>query len=237
MSNRTLTIEIPVAVLAIDSNYDAITKLAFNYRQNHLYPYFIDRGFLLEKCQGKLARRHYVVQTLNNLNVNIEYITGVGHGFDDMFTGDQGSPIFSINNYSYNESQGKIIHFLSCYSAIKLGVDLVKNGCLAFFGYDIPFTYIIDCDQAEVLWECDSEIDRSFADDLTAEQVYQRVDSLYETRIKEYKEKLRQARKSDEDEIIIQQLQNIICYLKVHRNHLCCPSVDQRWGNIHSKLS
>ncbi len=235
MSNSPIrSLENSIVILAIDSNYDPITKVAFIYRENHVYSYFLEKGFLVEKCQDKLARRPYIVRALKRLN--IKYITGVGHGFDDIFTGDQGSPIFSENNYSQDESKGKIIHFLSCLTAIKLGVDLVQNGCLAFFGYDIPFTYIIDCVEAEVLFQCDAEIDRAFADDLTAEEVYQCVDNLYQTKIKEYREKLRQARKNDADEITITQLTNIISYLQVHRNHLCCPSIDQRWGNVQAKL-
>jgi hypothetical protein len=224
----------PVTILAIDSSYDNLTQIIFEYRQTNVYPFLQDRGFLIEQCQGKLARRHFVISALERLNV--EYITGMGHGFDDTFTGDRGNPIFTVGKYRQEESQGKIIHLLSCYTAIRLGVDLVDNGCLAFFGYDIPFNYICDSLDAEVLLECDAEIDRGFAEGLSAEEVYQRINNLYEERMRECKEKIYQARLNDENEVNIRNLKDILKFLRVHRNHLCCPSIDQRWGSIEARL-
>lgn len=231
---RTRTLEMPVTVLAIDSNYDDLTKIIYNYRQTHVYPYLEDKGFSIERCQGKLARRHFVVDALGKFNV--EYITGMGHGSNDTFMGDRGNPIFSIDEDGGNKYKGKIVHLLSCYTAIKLGVHLVKNGCLAFFGYDIPFNYICDCVEAKVLLECDAEIDLAFAEGLSSKEVFQRVDSHYETKIREYKEKIRQARLNNEDETNIWNLKNIVKFLKVHRNHLCCPSVDKRWGSMEAQI-
>lgn len=229
---RTRAVEIPVTVLAIDSDYDALTKIIFEYRQINVYPYLEERGFSMEKCQGKLARRHFVVDALENFNV--EYITGMGHGYPDTFTGDQGNPIFTVGKYREEESKGKIIHLLSCETAIKLGVDLVGNSCLAFFGYDIKFTYICDYLEAEVLLECDAEIDRAFADGLTSQEVFQRVDSLYETKIKEYEERLYNALSNNEENY--DQILELLGLLEVHRNHLCCPSVNKRWGNLEARL-
>jgi len=233
---RTRTVGVPVTILAIDSSYDQLTQIIAEYRQTHVYPYLEGSGFLLEKCQGKLARRHFVVEALENEKLSVEYITGMGHGYPATFTGDQGNPIFTVGKYREVESNGKIIHLLSCETAIKLGVDFVQNGCLAFFGYDIKFTYIYDCLEAEVLLECDAEIDRAFADGLTSQEVYQRVDGFYEERIQDYKEQLDNALFNDTDDKQLENLKKIFAFLKVHRNHLCCPSIDPRWGNIEARL-
>ena len=75
---------------------------------------------------------------------------------------------------------------------------MVKHGCLAFFGYDVQFTF--PTKTADVFFECDSEIDRAFAEGITAEEVYQRVQDLYERRIKEYKKRWKEAFLNGEDD-------------------------------------
>ncbi len=82
--------------------------------------------------------------------------------------------------------------------------------------------------------ECDAEIDRAFADGLTSQEVFQRVDSLYETKIEEYEERLDNALSNNEENY--DQILELLGLLEVHRNHLCCPSIDKRWGSLESKL-
>lgn len=204
-------------VVAIDSNYEFATAAAFDYRQQNVYPYIENQGFFIERCQGKLARRCYVEPAV--INPNVEYLTGVGHGSHDAFTGDQYHPIFKIGDYKPEESQGKIIHLLSCNTAAQLGSDLVEHGCRAFFGYDIEFTFTTKT--ANIFFECDSEIDRAFAEGLTAEQVHQRVIALYQQRA---------------DECFEQGDLETYKYLQTDCNHLCSPSVDRRWGESQARL-
>ncbi|MEH2279868.1 MAG: hypothetical protein V7K90_00785 [Nostoc sp.] len=204
-------------VVAIDSNHDFATTAAFNYRQQNVYPYIDEKGFILERCQGQLACRIYVASAASRSNV--VYLTGVGHGSYDTFTGHYYNAIFTVGNYSPEESQGKIIHFLSCQIAARLGVDFVNCGCLAFFGYDIDFIFIPTT--ADIFFKCDSEIDRAFAEGLTAEEVYQRVYTLYT----QYAE-----------ESFLQGDFNTFKYLETDRDHLCAPSVDPRWGDCQARL-
>lgn len=229
------TLKFSISVLAIDSNHDTITELAHKYRQNHVYPYLELKGLLIERCQGKLARRSYVISTLNNLN--IEYITGVGHGSKNTFTGDQLTPIFSIGQYNSKEVTDKIIHLLACQTAQELGIDFITSGCFAFFGYDDDF--IIELEMADVFFECDSEIDLAIADGVISEEVFQRTKKLYETRIQEYSDKYIDALLNDEDQKIIDTLENTFSFLEKNLNHLCCPSIDKRWGDsqFHLQLS
>jgi len=178
-----------VLVLAIDSNYDVITKAAFDYREAHVYPYLHERGLVIHRCQGKLARRHFVVTEA--IEPNLKYLTGVGHGNHDCFTGDQLHSIFTVGQYTPEESKSKIIHLLSCQTAITLGSDMVKNGCRAFFGYDHDFTVVLN--NAHVFFECDSKIDISFADGMKAEEVYREVQNLYNTHLQEYQYRVAQS--------------------------------------------
>jgi hypothetical protein len=146
----------PIIVLAVDSNFEPWTKAAFDYRQRHVYPYLERKGFTAVRCQGPLARRYYVAPEARRPNV--AYVTGVGHGSEDTYTGDQYSVIFRVGDYGPEECERKIVHFLSCQTARALGKDRVAHGCRAFFGYDVDFTFTTAA--GDLFFECDSEIDR-----------------------------------------------------------------------------
>lgn len=204
-------------ILAIDSNHDCVTKITCNYRNQHVYPYLESRGFRLIRCQELSARREIVAPEAGQ--DDIAYITGAGHGTYTTYTGDWNLPIFQVGNYQPEESDGKIVHLLSCQTADKLGPDFVIHGCRAYFGYKALFTF--DPDYADVFLECDSEIDRAFADGLTAEEVYDRVEERYKQRIRE----LDNEGKFD-----------IASMLEENLSYLCAPSVDSRWGDTQARI-
>lgn len=176
---KTVKVTMDAVVLAIDANFDPVTKAPFNYREKNVYPYFEKKGFKVIRRQGASARRAEVAPEARKPNV--VYLTGVGHGFPDSYTGDNLDPIFSKGHFRREESEGKIVHFLSCETATGLGPHFVANGCRAYFGYSDEFTYppIL----AEIFFECDSEIDRGFADGLTADQVFKKVLARFQKHI------------------------------------------------------
>lgn len=169
------TLTVPVSVLGIDANFEPATLAAYQYREKHVYPYLAAKGYSVDKCQGPMARRIYVAAKAQQPGV--VHLTGVGHGSYTIYMGHYYDPIFEVGNYSSSEATGKIVHLLSCETARDLGPDFVKNGCAAYFGYDEDFVFTT-ADQ-DVFFECDSEIDRAFADGLTAAQVYDRVKTLF----------------------------------------------------------
>ena len=205
-------------VLGIDSNYEPVTKAAYEYREKHVYPYLDSQGYKVEKLQGTLARRIYAGPRARRPEV--KYLTGVGHGSYDTYTGHYYDPIFQIGNYSSPESAGKIVHFLSCQTGRDLARDFVANGCKAYFGYDENFVFIMA--DSDTFFECDSEIDKAFADGGTAKQAYGRTRQVYETRIAQ----LRAAGKH-----------YVAATLELDLDRLRCPSsggVD--WGDEAAKL-
>jgi hypothetical protein len=214
---RRQVIETDVTALAIDSNFEAVTRAAFNYRQQNVYPYVEGKGFAVVRCQGPLARRHYVAPEAGRPNV--AYMTGVGHGSYDTYTGDYYDPIFRVGHYTQEEANGKIVHFLSCQTARTLGPDFVRQGCRAFFGYDENFTFVMA--DAAAFFECDSAIDRAFADGMTAAQVYDHVGTLYNQRIAD----LRAAGKLYS-----------AATLEFDRDHLRAPASGSQWGDPKAKL-
>jgi hypothetical protein len=219
-TQRTTTFSelLNVTVLGIDSNYEPVTKAAFDYRETHVYPYLKAKGFQITKLQGPLARRYYVAPEARMREV--VYLTGVGHGSYNLYTGDHGDVIFKVGSYQPEEARGKIVHFLSCETARDLGPDFVRNGCRAYFGYDENFSFTWA--DANIFFECDSEIDRAFGNRLSAAQVYIQVKKLFDTRIAE----LRAAGKVYP-----------AATLEFDRDHLRCPSSGgSNWGNPTAKL-
>ena len=198
--------------LCVDSNYEEVTAACCAYRESNVYPYLGGKGFVLIRCQGGLARRIYVA--LEAVKDNVRYITGVGHGSPDTFTGNYGEVIFSCGKYSDKEANGKIVHLISCETAQLLGPEFVANGCRAYFGYDENFAFQMDT--IDVFMECDSEIDRGFANGLNAGEVYTSAINLFNKYIS-------QLRASGED--------YKAATLEFDRDHLKCPSSDSRWGD------
>lgn len=177
------SLAVRVTVLGIDSNYEPATQAAFQYREKHVYPYIAKQGYAIDGRQGAMARRVHVAPTARKPGV--AYLSGVGHGSSTTYTGHFYDPVFEVGNYSAVEVRGKIAHFLSCETARDLGPDFVSNGCLAYFGYDEDFVFTT-ADQ-DVFFECDSEIDRAFADGLNAAQVYERVKKLFAKRAADFR--------------------------------------------------
>jgi hypothetical protein len=169
-----------MTVLGIDSSSGSLTKSLRDYREVNVYPYLIFKGQVVSKCQDATANRRCVAPKAKSHGV--VFITGSGHGDDDSFDGQTG-PVFDFGAYDPKEVDGKIVHLLACSAAVKLGRDFVKKGCSAFFGYGSDLLFYPDVH--DVFCECDSEIDRAFADGLTAVEVFDRVKKLVDQRADE----------------------------------------------------
>lgn len=209
--------ETDLKILTIDSRHDRATQACCDYRNKHVYPYLESKEFELVRCQGRSARRVYVQSEA--CRDDIVYITGAGHGLYTTYMGQHFDPIFDIGNYQPQEPDGKVVHFFACQTAAELGPDFVNNGCLAYFGYDVDV--IVPMHISDAFFDCDSEIDRAFADGLRAEEVYDRV-------IAHYNQKIRELEDGGHD--------GAAAALGYYRDHLCAPSVDAKWGDKKAKI-
>jgi hypothetical protein len=207
-------------VLAIDANFDPVTRAPFEYREANVYPHMEEKGFTVVRRQGQRARRNDVAPQARKPNV--VYITGVGHGFPNSYTGDNLDPIFSRSQLALKECRDKIVHFLSCETATGLGPAFVDKGCRAYFGYSDNFTYPPVL--AQVFFECDSEIDRGFADGLTADEVYQRVVARFQQHI----DRLKSTGDSGD--------MHNAAILEVDLRLLRAPSVSDEYGDKNARL-
>ena len=214
---RTVTLSLDAVVIGIDASFEPITQAARNYRQKNVYPYLESKGFTVQRLQGSMARRSYVAPEVRKPNVH--YITGLGHGSYQSFTGDFYDPIFSVGNYSSEESTGKIVHLLSCETARTLGPDFTLHGCRAYFGYDENFSFQPDI--ADLFFECDAEIDRAIADGLSAGEVIPRVRAVFDKHIAELR---------------TQGSNYKAATLEFDRDHLRSPADGKQWGDSAAKL-
>ena len=215
---RPKATEAGATVLCIDSNYEQITQAAFGYRKRKVYPYLQQKGFSLALCHGNLANQNTVF--IEAKKSSVVYLTGVGHGTPDTYKGYLEKPIFRVGSYNKGIPRKKIVHFLSCQTAKQLGPNFVKNGCRAYFGYEENFTFPMDSPDAFL--ECDSAVDRGFADGLTASQVYDRTKSLFDKHVA-------RLRKTGQD--------YYAGMLEFNRDHFRCPSSGSRWGKLNARLS
>jgi hypothetical protein len=158
-------------VLAIDSTWDDNTASATGYRVSNVYGYLTQKGYPVNELSGSNANKQEAEQAAKA--GGITYITGVSHGDSDKFTGDQDNPVFETGSYDPAAVEGKIIHFLSCNTALFLGRSLIDpGGALAFFGYDGPFAWpdVGGAQYADIFFECDAQIDKALADGKSASE-------------------------------------------------------------------
>jgi hypothetical protein len=205
------------AILGIESDWDPATHAGSEYRNTLVYPYFNGKNYPAVRLHGHDATRVNVVQKLKD--PAIKYITGVGHGNADVFTGDNGSIVFKVGQYDKSEVRGKIVHFLSCVTAKKLGPDFVKNGCKAYFGYEEPFAF--NDHYKEVFFRCDAEIDLAIADKLPALEVHARAEKMFKQAVNLL---------NDEGQFYIAAM------LQTDLNILRSPVYGTSWGDPDAKI-
>jgi hypothetical protein len=207
-------------IVGIDASHEVLTAAVSRHRTRNVYPHFRKRGFEVTRFRGQRATRNLVAPAVSDPAVN--YVTGVGHGELDRYKGDQDIPLFQVGSYAPAEVSAKIVHFLSCLTALQLGPDFVANGTRAYFGYGDNFA--IDTRipaELHIELQCDAEIDRGFADGLSAAAVYRRVYEYYTVRIAE-------ATRSKKHALAGRLMNN--------RDALCAPSVHARWGGEEASL-
>jgi hypothetical protein len=204
--------------LAIDSNDATDTEAISSYLEANVYPYLQSKGFTMSPFFGPMARPEYVASAA--MSQGVALLTGAGHGTYDSFTGFQGEPVFSVGTYSPDEVRGKIAHFLSCENAKQLGPDFVKNGCLAYIGYDENFTF--DSVFGDAFFNCDAEIIRGLANGLTAGDAVTQAKNLYAQTIAD---------------LMAQGNADAAHRLQYNLLHLRSPLDGPQWGSVDAKLA
>ena len=128
--------------LFCEDTTDNVTKPIAKWRIANVHPKFANRGFTVVALTGTDdVRANFIPAAKNGLTT---YISGVGHGNYNLYTGHWGDRILEVGQYDSAEVKSKAIHFLSCQTAKLLGPDTVKKGAKAYAGYDENFHFVWD---------------------------------------------------------------------------------------------
>jgi hypothetical protein len=161
--------------LFCENTTDNVTRPIANWRIANVHPAFANRGFTVVALTGTNdVRTYFVPEAKNKLTT---YISGVGHGNYNLYTGHWGDHILEVGNYDSAEVSGKAIHLLSCRTGRDLGPDTVANGTRAYAGYDENFHFLWDdkktpVDEFLLFVRSDATFDLHMAAGATAGQAF-----------------------------------------------------------------
>ncbi len=173
-------------VVFCEASVDTITSSAAQYRIAHVHPAFAARGFNVVSLEGANdTRANFAPEAKKPF---VDYISGIGHGAPNEYTGDKIAAILQVGAYDPLEVKGKVIHLLSCQTAKELGKDVVTNGAKAYAGYFENFTIVWDDpatpgNETELFWESDSTFDIGMANGYTVEQAHNATIAAYNAAI------------------------------------------------------
>ncbi|MBP6873013.1 MAG: hypothetical protein KBC43_13470 [Bacteroidales bacterium] len=162
-------------VLFCENTTDAVTTPFALYRIANVHSVFAARGFNIVALTGTNdTRTNFEATAKKPLTV---YLSGIGHGNYDVYTGHAGGIILKVGAYDPAEVKGKAIHFLSCRTAARLGPDTVAKGAKCYAGYDENFTFVWDnpatpINEVDLFKKSDSIFDIYMANGFTAQQAY-----------------------------------------------------------------
>ena len=153
-------------VVFCENTTDAVTTPAAQWRIANVHPVFVNRGFDVVSLESvNDIRANWITESKNSRTV---YAAGVGHGNYTTYTGHLEAAIIQIGGYDGAETNGKVIHWLSCETGRTLCPDMVSHGAKAAVGYDENFVF--DWTNPVLYWQCDGQIDISMANGRTVEQ-------------------------------------------------------------------
>jgi len=90
----------------------------------------------------ELARKQPVY---NSLDTNDPlYLYGFGHGNTGIYTGQGEPPEIIFRTTECDKLNGRIVYLLSCLTGIALGPAIIEAGALAYAGFNISWSWIID---------------------------------------------------------------------------------------------
>lgn len=130
------------AVLAA-ADFDLPTRSASGYLLRWIVPR-LEPVQLISILDRRLPFQFFAPQS--------DIIIGMGHGTEDVFTGQNEDVILEVGKYDPREIKGKVIKLLSCQCGVALGPDLIKNGASSFQGYTDDFVWVMDADLASTPW-------------------------------------------------------------------------------------
>ena len=180
-------IKLPTRALFCENTTDQVTKPFAEYRKKHVHPVFKSRGFTVIVLKGTDdVRANFVPEAKRGLCV---YLSGIGHGNYNLYTGHHGDHILVACQYDTAEVKDKSMHFLSCRTGRDLGPDTIAKGANSYAGYIENFILQWDdgstpaVDEFELFARSDSTYDLMMANGATAQQAFDATYQAFNTAI------------------------------------------------------
>src|SRR5690242_14446490 len=125
-------------VLALDPHSDTVTEYAFAFRNKFIFNDSWPDHVIRRLTGSQVVQPDVDDHITHNL---VTYVTAVGHGLYDVFTGHQEETIWdSVQDLTF--LRGTIVHLLSCQTGALLGREMVDQGVIAFWGYTTDFAVL-----------------------------------------------------------------------------------------------
>jgi hypothetical protein len=205
-------------VLGVEARHDKPTRSAFDFRDVHLYQSpAVQPAGMLAVVRGPLAVRPEVAKAIARENPRL--LMAVGHGDGDTMMGFDRDVLFEPGIHAPAEVAGRIVHFLACETAQKLGKKLVSQGAVAFFGYEMVVMLLDDVFDA--FMESDTEIDLALLRGDTVRQAHQAAHASFDRHIGRFQAAGRLMPAA---------------LMKTHRDSLCSPVTDGSLGDPGARL-
>jgi hypothetical protein len=123
-------------------NFDTATKYGF-YFMGLAIDHALARGMRVVDLAGESARKAPYLDALAAEDPLFCYM--LGHGNEDTYTGQKKEVI--MKTCSGDETLiGRVALLLSCLTANRLGPSIVNKGGLAYFGWVVSFTWVVQED-------------------------------------------------------------------------------------------
>lgn len=169
--------------MSIDADWDLVTRYGRAFRDHFVFTDFDETwpGHRAHHFRGSRAVQPDVDVFIERNDVG--YLTGMGHGSYETFTGYEDKPIWSASQ-DLTLLRGAIVHLLSCQTGALLGTSMVRQGALAFWGYTVNFTFyhkssppqeLVQDKTAEAFLKMDCIIDRGVLSKKTATEIYDSI--------------------------------------------------------------
>jgi len=122
-----------------------------------------EKGFNVIDLYKENAVRDVFLKAIDENNPI--YITGVGHGNKETFTGNGYSVLLKVDDTeTVKRAPARHFHLLSCETGAILGPKLIEYGAVAYQGYKVTFYFVISTfpnKYAEPFFQSDETIDRA----------------------------------------------------------------------------
>lgn len=110
------------------------------YGLQHALQYANSKGWDTIDIAAENANQIPVYTAIDNYDPATFY--GFGHGNNCIYTGDAEEGIFTCDEC--NRLNGRMVYLLSCLTANGLGPEMIRQGALAYAGFNISWTWLSD---------------------------------------------------------------------------------------------